>query len=91
MPRGGRRIGSGAKKGNKHSSLRKEILELISDKDMKDAFEVCRTVLTGDDLKLALQAATYLIDQRFGRPKQRTELTGEDGGKVSLEIIYIKN
>ncbi len=90
MPRGGKRPGAGAKKGNKHSSLRKEILELISDKDMKDAFKVCRKVLTGSDQRLALQSATYLIDQRYGRPKQRTELTGEDGGKVSLEINYTK-
>jgi len=30
MPRGGKRVGAGAKKGNKHSSLGKEILDKLT-------------------------------------------------------------
>jgi len=45
-----------------------------------------------DDLEVPphvrLDAAKYLIDQHIGRPKQRVETTGENGGAITIRVKY---
>lgn len=38
---------------------------------------------TGDS-----RARQWLSDYLMGKPVQRTELTGLDGGKITLEVVY---
>jgi hypothetical protein len=37
----------------------------------------------------SVDAAKYLLDQRFGRPHQRVELTGEDGAAINVTVAAV--
>jgi hypothetical protein len=48
-------------------------------------------LMRGDNPKVSREAAVALLDRGFGKPKQTTELTGEDGGPIltqGLAPIY---
>ncbi len=40
------------------------------------------------DPRLRLDAAKYLLDQAIGRPPQRVQLAGEDGGALTIRVVY---
>src|SRR5262245_3983978 len=54
-------------------------------RDGKELVDYALAVLRGehgDDVKLRLDAATWLADRGFGRPIQTTEVSGPDGGPI---------
>lgn len=75
--RGGRREGAGRPKGKTNLDKR-EFQEIITGKDIENAVKAVRDCLNSDNQKLRLDAAAYLIDQKFGKARQKldTNLTG---------------
>ena len=70
---------------------RKTLIQLISDDDVKKALKVLREQLETGSPKDKRECATYLLDQRFGRPRQALEHSGVDGepilGQIEVTIV----
>lgn len=65
---GGKRPGAGRPKGGM-DSIRKEIVELITEADVNLAFEVLRKKMRKGDNS----AAMYLLDQKYGKARQKID------------------
>lgn len=52
----------------------------------KDALQTILRIMQGSRPSLQLQAAEYIIDRGWGKATQLTELTGKEGGPVSLHV-----
>jgi hypothetical protein len=65
---------------------RKLIILQLKDKDIDTAIAVLRDAMANGDMKERLAAATYILDQRFGRARQAVELTGGDDGNIIHKI-----
>lgn len=76
--KGGRRKGAGRPKGGV-SKLRKDLQELITSDDIKTALLTLRSKMREGDT----DSAKYMLDQVFGKARQRTDLSLEGG----LELI----
>ncbi len=74
---------NGRPKG-KINKVRKMLQEQISDKTVTMCIRKLEK-LAGEGNTDAIK---YLLDQKFGKATQRTELTGEDGKKVQIDIVY---
>lgn len=101
MPRGGKRKGAGAKRGSKHDSKRKLLASMITDAIARKCLDNLVALANGN-LKAEKigksgksiiyttlpdkECNMYLIDQKFGRPKQRTEIGNADGEPLSVNI-----
>ena len=85
---GGPREGAGRPVG-KVNIIRKKILEFFNEEDIRNLVEEAK--------KQALEKPEllkFLLEQIFGKAPQRLEMTGEDGGKIIIEIareVAIKN
>jgi hypothetical protein len=81
---GGKRKGAGRPKGGLDKA-RKDFIDLISDKDVGECIAVLKKVLrNGQNEKLKLDAATYILDQKFGKARQRTDLNIENGIEIRI-------
>jgi hypothetical protein len=90
-------------KGNKASPGRPAGIAAYAKKQTKDGKELVDFMLSvlrrsGEfdgariPLLVRMEAATWLADQAFGKPVQRTELTGRDGGPVTaIEVHYVND
>jgi hypothetical protein len=82
MPVGGARPGAGRPKGGV-DKIRGEFLKLIKAKDVKAAMEVLRNKMAkredGD-----VDAAKYILDQKYGKAKQRVDATIEGGVVLTI-------
>lgn len=83
MAHGGARPGSGRKPKAEEIKLI-ETMDAIAapDEAWRKLWEVCKT---GD-----VQALKTWLSYRFGIPKQKLELTGEDGGPIQITGMEIK-
>jgi hypothetical protein len=45
--------------------------------------------LDSSDERIQQMSATEILDRYFGKPKQRTELTGEDGDGVNINVTFV--
>lgn len=46
-------------------------------------------IATGDDAKAAVSAASMLFGYSFGKPKERVEHSGENGGPVEIVVNHV--
>jgi hypothetical protein len=65
---------------------RKTLMVLITEDDVKKAIKVLREQLSNGSPKDKIAVAQYLLDQRFGRPRQAVEHSGEDGKPIAHQI-----
>ena len=65
-------------------------VDAISQATLRAAMTVVR-LLDSEDEGVRLRAAQDLLDRQLGKPKQRQEVTGADGGPVRIEtpVVYI--
>jgi ATP sulfurylase len=68
---------------------RKTLIQLISDDDVKKALKVLRDQLDTGSPKDRITCATYLLDQRFGRPRQAVEHSGIDGETITHTVEVV--
>lgn len=52
------------------------------------AIAVKRALLDSDDENVRSKAATEIIEWELGRASQRQELTGQDGGAITINVVY---
>jgi len=52
-----------------------------------EALEAIRDIVNDDRHKDREKASEYVLDQRHGKPKQRTELTGLEGGPIAVKTV----
>ena len=77
---GGKRPNSGRKKGST-DERKKALRELITDSDVKLALDCLRSAIKNDK---SLDASKYLIDQKFGKPRQSVDM--EHSGEMIVLI-----
>jgi hypothetical protein len=85
---GGKREGAGRKKTLKSDIIQK-LRSQITKKDYKRAVETLRYAMEKreTDLKTAVNAAQFVVEQKAGRAKQAMDLT-TDGEKIGVNIVY---
>lgn len=44
--------------------------------------------LDSEDEKIAQGAATEILDRNLGKPTQRNEVTGENGGELIIKVVH---
>jgi CRP-like cAMP-binding protein len=60
---------------------------MILDDAVIQAAEVKSAGLKDRDVRVRQAAATEILDRRVGKPTQKTELTGKDGGAIPIELF----
>jgi len=80
--RGGKREGAGRKKGS-IDPKKKLLRELITDDHVKTALK-CLTDAVKDG---SIDAAKYLLDQKFGKPRQSMEVEIPNGVTIIRDSI----
>lgn len=77
---GGKREGAGRPLGSKDKSLPGEFIELTP----------AAIKVLGDKLKMGdVKVAMYIIDQVYGKARQRIEQTGADGQPQQIQIVTV--
>lgn len=61
--------------------------EELLEEGTQAALQTIYDVMTGDDKKEALKAATVWLDRAKGRPAQAMEVTGKDGGAIMQNVV----
>jgi len=78
--------GAGRKPGSPNKRKR-ELDELITEDDVALCMQTIKNAIANSENKrLRLDAAFYLLDQKFGKARQRNEITGANGNEFILEI-----
>lgn len=86
MAKGGKREGAGRPKGGR-DKRKMEFAELISDKTVAECVAALENIVrTAENNMLKLNAITYILDQKYGKARQRNEITGANGTEFILEI-----
>jgi len=83
MASGGKRANAGRKKGQVDKKT-KLLRGLISDKDVSLALTCLRNAIKDNK---SVDAAKYLIDQRFGKPRQSVDIEGGLGVTIIRDDI----
>jgi hypothetical protein len=60
---------------------------LILGEAVEEAAKVKVAGLKARDERIKQAVATEILDREFGKPTQRQEVTGADGGKVQIEYV----
>lgn len=83
---GGRREGAGRKPGvpNKATAEIKAIAQQYTDKAIKALAQI---VESSESDAARVSAANALLDRGWGKAVQGVEVTGEDGGAITVQII----
>lgn len=86
--RGGRRAGAGRKPGPL-KKIKDEILARGDDAVFAYTLYTREMRNESNDLKLRLDCAKEVLDRNWGKPRQSVEHTGEDGGDLTIKVIYV--
>ena len=87
MARGGARPGAGRKSKAETLQLDKLLDECVSDDDIKELFRV----LVENGKRGNINATMALLAYRYGKPKDRMELSGDEGRPIKqiIEVVYV--
>lgn len=66
---------------------RKGIQDLIDSAVTEDDLKTILVRLVGMAKHGNIKAAEFLFDRLYGKPMQKTELTGKDGGAIPIEMF----
>lgn len=83
MPRGGARPGAGRKSKAETLQLDKLLDECVSDDDIKELFRV----LVRNGKRGNINAIMALFAYRYGKPKERLELSGDEEKPITIRIV----
>ena len=72
---------------NKSTTNAKEFVDAVFAKMKQSPEEVARTFLTCDDMKVKSNVFLRLLEYRYGRPTQPSEVSGKDGGPVQHRLV----
>lgn len=81
-------VGKKGRSGRRPSPLTQQQARHALTNLTRRSVAVLEAALESSDRTLALKAATYVLDQGMGRPPQRLEHTGENGGPMRSELVF---
>jgi len=84
---GGKRPGAGRKPGIPNL-IKKSLQQKITDRDVVLALNTLRAAMESDNWRARVGAATYLLDQKFGKARQNVELSNPEGQSFRLIFDY---
>jgi hypothetical protein len=82
---GGKRPGAG-RKSKAAKALEAGFICKAFDLDVQEI--KWKQFLNSQDESIQLKAAIYLTDRLYGKPKQQAEVTGKDGGPLSIYVSF---
>jgi hypothetical protein len=95
--RGGTKGNKGGAKGRSGRKSKAEelgVVALLNDcwnpSDRKAVIENLVTIAQGDNAKAAVSAASLLLGYAYGKPTEKHELSGKNGGPMTLRVVYDK-
>lgn len=86
---GGKKGRSGRKSRAEELGLKELLEDAFSSKDRKLVVENLCSIAKGDDAKAAVSAATLLFGYTFGKPTEKHELSGKNGGPIETSATVI--
>jgi hypothetical protein len=82
MTHGGKRKNAGRKEGEAIPSLiKRKFKDYYSEKEIIDIINLAKV-----KAKEHPDVLKYVLDQLFGKAPQNIQMTGEDGGKIQIEV-----
>lgn len=82
---------SGNPKGRPSKAVEENVTALLDSVVTPEDWAELTAVLVKLGKKGNLAAITALFDRRYGKPTERQELTGKDGGAQVVEIVYVNS
>jgi hypothetical protein len=84
--------GDGLVKGgeNKRKPRAHEVFRERVEVELEDWLRPYYAARDSGDQALALKAADSILDRAYGRARQATELSGPDGGAITIEQLAVK-
>lgn len=84
---GGWRPGAGRKPNELHDEQQALLREGWPRENRLAAIRRLGSIAEGDDPELAIRAAELLLNRTFGKPTERKELSGPEGGPIQLTPV----
>ena len=85
---GGPRPNSGRKSKAEELGLAGLLDSRLSPEKWGDIVDRLYTLATGDDPKASVSASSLLLGYKFGKPTEKHEVGGTDGGPLILRVVY---
>jgi hypothetical protein len=86
--KGGQAGRSGRKSKAEEMGLSALLESAFTLQDRRDVIQNLTSIAKGDDLKAAVSAASLLLGYAFGKPTEKHEHSGKDGGAIKLNVVY---
>lgn len=86
--KGGKRPNSGRKSRAEELGLATLLESAFTAQDRKDVFANLIRIAKGDDDKAAVSASSLLLGYAFGKPTEKHEHGGKDGGPITFKVVY---
>lgn len=86
--KGGQRAGAGRKSRAEELGLSSLLESAFTWKDRQAVIENLTSIAKGKDLKAAVSAASLLLGYAFGKPTEKHEHGGKDGGPIVVKVVY---
>lgn len=90
MARGGKRPGAGRKAKADEEGIAALLDKAFPQSEREAVVENLIAIAKGDDLKAAVSASSLLFNYTFGKPTEKHEHGGTDGGPIILKVVYDK-
>ena len=62
--------------------------QLILEEAVEEAARIKASGLRSRDERIKQSASTEILDRHFGKPPQKQEIVGKEGGPVTLRVVY---
>jgi len=79
---------SGRKTKAQEIGLTKLLESSFTLKDRQEVIGNLCAIAKGQDPKAAVSAASLLFGYAYGKPTEKHEHSGEDGGPITLKVVY---
>lgn len=86
--KGGKRAGAGRKPKREEDRQVAVISRGLPTEKQEALIQRMYDIAMGDNLKAAVSAATTLLAYALGRPTEKHEHGGKNGGPITIKIVY---
>jgi len=86
--RGGQKGRSGRKSRAEELGLQSLLDSAFTQQDRRKVIESLIAIAKGNDFKAAVSAATLLLGYTYGKPTERYELGGPNGGPIPHSVTF---
>jgi len=86
--RGGQKGRSGRKSKAEGLGIQSLLDKAFTQEDRKLVIENLAAIAKGNDAKAAVSAASLLLGYAYGKPTEKHEHGGKDGGPITVRVVY---